>query len=157
PVRSPDPREGNVDPMSPDVAVLQLGADGPELPYEMTMATPEELKTLFAQPAAILGFPGHDTSWPALGEKALATYHEGVISRLTDFRFSTSAPEPEQQFLQYTMATWGGFSGSPVYLPNGHVVALHNMARYVPGRGGEVKSIPHGVRVDCLWELLVHH
>lgn len=157
-VRSMDPKDGPIDPASPDLAVLQLSADGPELKTELTVAGPEELRNLFAQPAAMLGYPGHDTKgWPALGDKAGATYHDGVVSRITDFALSPSAPEEEQQFVQYTMATWGGFSGSPVFLPNGHVAAIHNMARYHKGSAGDVKSIPHGIRADSLWELIVFH
>ena len=157
-VRSMDPADGDIDPHCPDLAVLQLSSDGPDLPVEFPLALPEELASLFAQPAAIVGFPGHDTQgWPGLGEKAASTYHDGVISRLTDFQNSPSAPENELQFVQYTMATWGGFSGSPVFLPSGRVGAVHNMARTVKGQGGVVKSIPHGIRVDCVLELLVHH
>jgi tetratricopeptide (TPR) repeat protein len=157
-VRSADPREGSVDPASPDLAVLQLAPGGAGLAAAWPMATPDELAHLFAQPAAIVGFPSHDTlGWPALGEGAAATYHDGVISRITDFRLSASAPADELQFVQYTMATWPGFSGSPVFLPSGHVVATHNMARSVKGRNGEVRSLPHGIRVDSLWELLAFH
>jgi|WetSurMetagenome_2_1015567.scaffolds.fasta_scaffold38119_1 hypothetical protein len=157
-IRSMNPADGPIDPHSPDLAVLQLAADGPELPAEFPMATPDDLKNLFAQEAAILGFPAHDTTnWPAMGEKAAATYHDGVISRITDFRLSPSAPAGELQFVQYTMATWPGFSGSPVFLANGRVAAVHNMANPVKGRSGEIRTIPHGIRVDSLWELLVYH
>ena len=157
-IRSMDPQDGDIDVRSPDLAVLQLGKEGPDLTVEFPIATPEELSALFAQPAAIFGYPGHDTKdWPKLGDKVAATYHDGVISRITDFDYNTNAPKAELQFLQYTMATWGGFSGSPVFLPNGHVVAVHNMARNAEGPDKIVKSIPHGVRVDCVLELLVHH
>jgi hypothetical protein len=159
-VRSSKREEGPVDPHSPDLAVLQLAAaaDGLELPPELTVASPAELADLFAQPMAILGFPGHDTrSWPALGEKAAATFHTGVISRVTDFHLSAGADDNERQFVQYTASTWSGFSGSPVFLANGHVAAIHNSARTLGGPAGSVITIPHGIRVDCLWELLVHH
>jgi hypothetical protein len=120
-------------------AVLQL-AGGPERPVEWPLATTEELKNLCALAAAgIIGFPGHDTEgWPSLGDKAAATYHDGVISRITDFRMNPSGPTEEQQFVQYTMATWPGFSGSPVFLANGHVVAIHNMGRPVRSPNGIV-------------------
>jgi hypothetical protein len=29
------------------------------------------------------------------------------------------------------LATWPGFSGSPVFLSNGHVVSIHNMGRII--------------------------
>jgi tetratricopeptide (TPR) repeat protein len=157
-IRSSDPKEGDIDPHSPDLALLQLAPGGPDLTVEFPVATPDELAELFAQPAAIMGFPGHDTKgWPALGEKAAATIHDGVISRQTDFQMNASVPAAELQFLQYTMATWPGFSGSPVFLPSGRVAAVHNMATPEEGRYKQVITIPHGIRVDCVLEMLVHH
>ena len=157
-VRSTNPADGPVDPFSPDLAVLQLSADGPALPSELKFATKKELNSLFAQPVGILGYPGHDyKAWPAVGGEASATYHDGVVSRLADFNLNGGANKADKQFVQYTLATWGGYSGSPVFLPNGHVAAIHNMARYARGRAGDVKSIAHGIRVDCLWELLAHY
>jgi tetratricopeptide (TPR) repeat protein len=156
-VRSMDPKEGDVDARSPDLGLLQLAPDGPELPVEFALATAEEMASLFAQPVAIVGFPGHDNkSWPALGDKVAATYHDGVVQRVTDFLLNPSVPAHELQFVQYSMSTWGGFSGSPVFLPNGHVAAVHNMAR-TEKHGEVVKAIPHGIRADCVLELLVHH
>ncbi|HLW66306.1 MAG TPA: serine protease, partial [Gemmataceae bacterium] len=156
-IRSTDPNEGDIDPHSPDLALLQLSANGPDLTVEFTPATPDEWASLFAQPVAITGFPGTDTTtWPALGDSAAMTYHEGVISRTTNFEMNAGAPPAERQFLQYTMATWGGFSGSPVFLPNGHIAGVHNSASFKQNSGtGESKSIPHGIRVDCVLELLV--
>jgi S1-C subfamily serine protease len=157
-VRSSKPADGDVDPRSPDLAVLQLSAEGPDLTFEFPVASANDLNDLFAQSAAIFGFPAHDNhEWPKLGDRAVGTYHDGVISRITDFMLNPGAPESELQFVQYTMSTWSGFSGSPVFLPNGRVVAVHNMARSEKGGNGDSKAIPHGVRVDCLAELLVYH
>lgn len=157
-IRSIDPKTGPVDPRSPDLAVLLLGPGGPDLPTELAMATPEEIKNLRYQAVAMLGFPGHDTKGlPPSGKKPQATFHDGMISRLSNFQLDASVPEGELQFLQYTMADWGGFSGSPVYLPNGHVVGVHNMARSEKGSFGDIRVIPHGIRLDCVWELLTHH
>lgn len=158
-IRSSDPNEGPIDPLSPDLAVLQLAAEGPALEVEFPVATPEELSALFARPIAIMGFPGHDTHWPGLGEKAAATYDNGVVQRVTDFRLNPSSPPEELQFVQHSAPTWGGFSGSPIFLASGRVAAIHNMSRTVKRAKGddvEVKSIPHGIRADCLLELLVH-
>src|SRR5262249_45226231 len=74
----------------------------------------------------------------------------------TDFQMDAGAPAGELQMLQYTMATWAGFSGSPILLPSGRVAAIHNMARTIKNQNGETRSIAHGVRIDCLLELLVH-
>lgn len=157
-VRATDPKEGPVDPRSPDLAILQLSADGPELTAEFELAMPQDLENMLGQPTGIFGFPAHDTSWPRLGETPAATFHDGVVSRLTNFELSGGGSPAERQLLQYTMATWGGFSGSPVFLPSGRVVAIHNMARPAENKqSGEKKWIPHGIRVDCLWEMLVYH
>jgi Trypsin-like peptidase domain/Tetratricopeptide repeat len=167
-IRAECPADGDVDAWSPDVAVLELTPDGPALPAELAMATPDEVKNLFAQTVGMLGFPAHSTgkpegprrevrgSWPALGEKAEGTYHDGVVSRLTNFRLSVNAPPEELQFVQSTLGNWPGFSGSPVYLSNGHVVAINNSWRDAEARGVKTK-ISQAIRVDCLWELLVHH
>jgi hypothetical protein len=155
-IRSGCPADGEVFWACPDLAVLQLSAGGPALTAELPMATPEEVKNLFAGTVGMLGFPGYDTAWPGLGEKAQGTYHDGVVSRLTDFRLSVNAPEEEFQFVQHTLGSWPGFSGSPVYLSNGHVVAINNSRRRAEARGVRT-MISHGIRVDCLWELLVHH
>ena len=155
-VRSQEAADGLVVPSSADVAVLQLGGSA-ELPPEMTLATPDEAFDLFAQPVGMVGFPGHDTvSWPALGEAASATYRQGAIARATDFRNNANASQQDLQYLQHTMASWFGFSGSPIFLQNGHVVALNNSGRKVQ-KDGFVTALAFGVRVDCLWELLAWH
>lgn len=164
-VRSMDPATGPVNVRSPDVAVLQLADDGLTLDCEMRMASMDELRNLVNKPAAMFGYPGHDTWWPAKGERALATFHDGKITRVTDFT-SRGNDFAFTQLLQYSMQTWPGFSGSPVLLSNGHVVGLNHMGRLAEKNYNgiekgqkliEVKSIAHGVRIDCLWELLVYH
>lgn len=156
-VRSSNPDDGDVDPLCPDVAVLELAMDGPELPAEFELADAADLDSLFARPVGMIGFPGHDTSaWPAVGDTAASTYYAGVVSRITDFSLNPAAGRSRPQLVQYTMASWFGYSGSPVFLPNGRVVALHNCARNQDSQG-HTTTISHGVRIDCLWELLVHH
>ena len=154
-IRSIHRKDGHVDPRCPDVAILQLGP-GPELPKEVTLAGPEELERLQGKPVAMLGFPGHDNDFNP-NQRAGATYHEGVVSRLTDFRMSTDCPENEMQFVQHTIPSFGGFSGSPIYLANGHIIALHNMSRAKDPKDKTAGRIPHGIRLDALWECLVHN
>ncbi len=152
PVRSPKPEDGSVDVNSPDVAVLQL-AEGAALPMEFEMATADELNNLFAETVGMLGYPSHDTNWPSVGERPAGTFRDGVISRVSNFFNRGDAPQEELQQLQHSMMSYGGFSGSPIFLPNGHVVALHNA-------GAEIDTgarIQFGVRIDCLWELLAYH
>jgi tetratricopeptide (TPR) repeat protein len=137
---------------------VEVAPGGPELPSEFTLASLNEIDKLRGVPVGMLGFPGTDSKGvPPPGKKPLATYHDGVISRLTDFNFDNDVPWGHLQFVQHTILDWGGFSGSPIFLPNGRVVAIHNWARSEVGPFKDVRVIPHGIRVDCLWELLAHH
>lgn len=156
-IKSLDPSEGEVFPDSPDLAILRLSSDGPELPAELKMAGPEHFASLLARPVAMFGYPGYDTSWPQVGETAEATYHDGVISRFTSFQNSISAPLAERQFVQHTMGTWRGFSGSPIFLPSGEVICINNSAHIEKDPTGVRQFIPYGIRIDCLWELIAHH
>ncbi len=152
-VRTANPSTGTVFCRSPDVAVLQL-ADGPELPEELPLASREEVYDLFAQPVGMLGYPALDTgSLPTPGQKAEASFREGVINRVADFANDAGANPDRQQYLQHSMANWFGFSGSPIFLPNGHVVALNNSGGTFT-QNGLSTTLAWGIRADCLWELL---
>ncbi len=156
-MRCQDPSHGEVLAGCPDVAVLHL-ADGPELPAELTFATPEELNELFAQPVAMLGFPSCDqqSRWPAAGEKSQASFREGTVNRLNPLNGTSNRDSRELKAVQYSIGSWFGASGSPVFLPNGHVVAINEGLR-VERHGPHVTELASGIRVDCLWELLAYH
>lgn len=154
-VRDSDSQQGDVYPHSPDVAILRIKG-GEDFPPELALARPDDLAHLLAKPIGMMGFPGHDTSWPELGRKPEATFRQGVICRATDFANSIDVPPNELQFIQHSMATWPGFSGSPIFLPSGHVVAIHNSGRSLDQNGSRT-SMAYGVRVDCLWEALKQH
>lgn len=165
-VRSMDPKDGRVFTCSPDIAVLQL-EEGPDIPREFELATWDEIKDLFARPLGMLGFPGHDTpTWPERGRKPVATFHYGIVTRLTDFDQQPDVGERRLQFVQHTATSWPGFSGSPLFLPNGRVAAINNCGDEVedpnPGRKNaglppRRKSLQYGIRIDCLRELLAYH
>lgn len=157
PIRSMNPYDGEVLPHCADVAVLQLGS-GPDLPVEFELATPEEVKSCFARPVAMLGFPGHDMgNWPEDGEKAVATFRQGVISRLTDFDGNADVPIDKAQRAQHTMENWFGFSGAPIFLPNGHVILINHSTGVVSPSGPLPAQLSFGIRVDCLWESSAYH
>ena len=156
-VRSMKSADGPVFPFSPDIAVLQLATGGKPLPAELSWATPDELKELQGEPVSIFGYPGTDTfEWPKRGEIASATFDRGDIRRVTNFQLTTRANAGDNQFVEHSTRTIGGFSGSPLFLKNGHVVAVHNSG-YTMKVGGKTRRKAHGVRIDCLWELIVHH
>ncbi len=153
--RSTDASAGGVYTASPDVAILRV-APGDALPPALAMATPEELYDLSYESVAMLGFPGHDTKgWPEPGHVPGASFRVGHISRVSDFLNDVTLPAPFLQQLQHSMPSWGGFSGSPIFLTNGHVVGLHNAGATL-SRGTRVESLQFGIRVDCLWELVKH-
>ncbi len=149
-LRTTSSSTGNVYSRSPDVAILQLAEDGPELPDELPLASRDELYDLFAQPVAMLGYPSLDTNGalPAVGQKATASFREGVIDRVADFSNSAGGPPDRQQYLQHSMAGWFGFSGSPMFLPNGHVVALNNSGGTF-SQNGLTATLTWGIRADC--------
>lgn len=156
-VRREDPDAGPIAPLfCPDVAVLQLEEGGSDLPVELTLATREELQELFAATVGIVGYPGHSAHFPAAGELEQATFHQGVISRVASLQGGTAATPAQAQLLQHTAQGWGGFSGSPLFLPNGHVIGLHHASRSAEEGPYRIR-LSHGVRIDCLWELLVYH
>jgi S1-C subfamily serine protease len=155
-IRTSDPGRGDVYPVSPDVAVLRV-AEGEELPPAIPLAEPSEIEDLLARPIAMMGYPGHDTeSWPSVGQKAEATFRQGVVCRVTDFFNDVNAQPNQMQFIQHSMANWFGFSGSPIFIANGHVVALNNSGT-TKKKGNLITSLAWGVRVDCLWEVLKKH
>ncbi|MBM3999558.1 MAG: PDZ domain-containing protein [Planctomycetes bacterium] len=156
-VRSMEPSHGPTFPGCPDVAVLQLGASGPALPSELSLATPEELRELLGQPIGLLGFPGHDrVELGADPSQITASYQQGVISRLTDFQMRGASSEDRRQYLQHTALGLNGASGSPLFLANGRVAGIHNSYR-TQRTSQYLAQLSHGIRIDCLWELILYH
>jgi tetratricopeptide (TPR) repeat protein len=152
-MRTTDPQIGGVYPMSPDVAILKLKA-GEELPEAIPLAGPQEIVRLLAKSVAMMGYPAYDNKeWPGLGEKVEATFRDGSVCRVTDFTNDVNAPDNRLQFIQHSLNSFGGFSGSPIFLRDGHVVALNNSGGMEKDRG-RIAVLSYGVRVDCLWECL---
>jgi hypothetical protein len=156
-IQCQDPLDGPVMPPCADVAVLHL-ADGPELPAELPLATPEEIRDLFAQRVGVLGFPAYPSPrWPAAGEVPRPTFRSGSVSRLASFSDDEHCPPQQCQKVQHDMGTWSGFSGSPIFLANGHVVAIDTFLTVAASKDNTKPNLDFGVRVDCLWELFCHH
>ncbi len=155
-IRCQDPSHGDIAFACPDVAVLHM-ADGPELPAEFPMATPSELNELVAQPVALLGFPGCDTTrWPEAAENPQASFRDGVVIRLAPLRGSDNRKGKERQHVQHSISSWFGSSGSPIFLPNGHLVAIDTEAGQLR-HNDRTTDVAFGIRIDCLWELLAYH
>ena len=152
-IRSERPSDGPTAPGCPDIAVLQVNVSRTSLPSEMTIATTTELAKLQEQEIRIYGYPMTDTQrWPKSGEIVRATFDQGTVRNSYNFQYSARANDAENQYVQHSIPTIGGYSGSPLFLANGHVVAVHNSTVTKYGR-----RMGHGIRIDCLWELARHH
>lgn len=156
-VRSMNPQIGDVHMDCADLAVVRLSDEGPELPAEMALAGPREIEELLGKPIGLLGFPGSDTK---LTDDDLArpqaTYHHGVVSRMTDFRMKNAVPNKLRQLVQHTASGVPGASGSPLFLADGRVVGVHSSLR-VEATEVYREQTSHGIRIDALWELLAYH
>lgn len=150
---------GPVEAHAPDLAIFQLTEDGPALPEAFGLASPKEVEDLFASPIGMIGFPGYNTKgWPKPGEKPAATFQEGVVCRVTDFEHNPAVSPSRLRFLQHNLQSWPGTSGSPLFRGDGKIIGIQNSLRAVASdvEGVTLTAlIPHGIRVDCLWELLV--
>jgi hypothetical protein len=147
------PGAGEVYQFSPDVAVLQL-KPGPDLPAQVEFASAKELADLWSSPVGMAGFSGTDqTSFPEKEKLVSASLRGGEIDHLTTFNRDISANPANNQIVEYSMDTWHGFSGAPVFLENGHVVAINNSHQSF--HSGDMSTTQaYGIRIDCLWELI---
>ena len=136
----------------PDVAVLQLSAEGPDLPAECRLARRTEVHKLLSGPVGSLGFSG---PWPPPGSPMQAVFKAGTVSLLTDF---TPAWDRSRHWtlVDYSAPGAEGDSGGPVFSPDGRVVAIFAWSRVGRDQGdGRDRESSAGLSVDALWELLV--
>lgn len=105
-----------------DVAVLQTAAPAPA---HFELADRDELQTLRAgSRIAYLGFPMErlqrgniDVNMP------IATMQSGIVTSVSDYFMSDSGFE-NNRLIRHNLAATGGASGSPIFAPNGKVVAI---------------------------------
>jgi S1-C subfamily serine protease len=151
-VRSTNPNDGGVAFMdSPDLAILQLESLGPDLPAEVKLASPSEVLDILGHEIGMLGYPGYhnDQNISKRDLFASATFGTGTINRLTGFSHDSNVGPVDRQQVQFSAPNFPGFSGAPLFLRNGRVVAVNN---HLHIRSGQQQSF--GVRIDSLWELL---
>lgn len=156
--RSEDFRDGNTVYGCPDVAVLELVADGPDLPGELELAGDEELRDLEGKAVGMLSYP-EDVSiqWPDESRPASCVFAFFFVGAMTDriYRRDLGVPVEKRQILMYDSDCGPGTSGSPVFLPNGHVVGLAtNGSKSFEDDG---KLADFGSRIDRVRELLTYH
>ncbi len=161
--RAETPGDGDADQFSPAVAVLHLKKDDqngfPSGVTQVSLATRDEIQKLQARPVPVgmSGYSGAATDSAANG-KPIPADLSGTVNQVTDFGNDPNSEWPNNQLVGYTVlgnavATGSGFSGSPIYLESGAVVAI-NQSHEKPE---SANTLAYGIRIDCLYELLQHH
>ncbi len=83
--RSDDPLDGETAYGGPDVAVIQLSDDGPELTAQVQLADAKELENLQGKTVGFLGYPVRtDDRSPSPSRAAAATFSACVIGQMVD-------------------------------------------------------------------------
>ena len=125
--RSDDPKDGAIANSVPDVAVVQISRDGPEVPAECEMAEDDVLNHIDGKLVGLLGFPSKEgEGWPVgMGRPATASFTTSRVDKTTDFFNVAEAPVSQRQGLWCTTPNFGeGSSGCPIFLEDGHVVGI---------------------------------
>lgn len=139
--------------VGPDVALLQLEMNGPELTSECKLAADGELCGIVLQPIGKLGFCSAGRSPTGAVTATLST---GLITRERLIRYGARSDPFEGSLLRWNFLEWSapggdGDSGGPVFLANGHVVGIWTWSRQRLGPGGTGYILGGaGIRIDCL-------
>jgi hypothetical protein len=142
-VRSPEVIDGHITTPGPDVAVVQLGVEGPILSTEWKLASLDEIHNLRGLTIGTLRLPlNYDCSTI---KATHALLESGPVIALDGYK-------NDEQFVGTTALVTEGTSGSPFFLESGAVVAI---ACSEITKGPQLSS--QGIRIDCLWELLFYH
>ncbi len=154
---------------SPDVGLILLDAKKQPIPV-LPLASRAELDKLrIGTHLGTLGFPGElqEKYLSVIDRKrkripsVLATFKDGWIGRMTDYKSSTARFE-DARYIQHSASLTGGTSGSPMFTKDGKVVAMNNATQEVilqtSSRGGTVEKarfasaaqIAFAIRIDEL-------
>ncbi len=140
------------------MAVLQLAADGPDIPGEVELAGAEELGELEGRPVGFLGYPIRiGAKWPDEIHPTSSTFsccEVGAMSNSWTHR-NPSVPVERRQYLVYDYDLGAGASGCPIFSAKGHVVGMATNGSETLESDGRLTDF--GPRIDCLRELLSYH
>ncbi|HEV3163526.1 MAG TPA: tetratricopeptide repeat-containing serine protease family protein [Isosphaeraceae bacterium] len=153
--RSGDPRDGEVAYHTSDVAVLELGGNGPAFPDECILADEKEFTNLEGLDVGVLV---HSEDTPADG----SFRHEcpsldlglGAVIRTMDHDFRIGTSAKARQWILHSAPSPEGSSGTPLFLSNGHVVGINCWSG--PAAGQE-EDVAEACRVDHLLQLLTFY
>ena len=157
-VRSDDFRDGNPEGGGVDMAVLQLAAEGPDLPGGVELANEEELRDLEGKAIGFVAYPLRaGTQWPSKSRPANCAYCcclVGAMDHVIAVR-DLGIPAEKRKYLFYDYEFEAGASGCPIFLANGHVVGMATNGYESIEADGKLND--YGPRIDCLRELLSYH
>lgn len=140
----------------PDVAVIELSALPLDAGPPLHLASPTAAGAIRGKPIAAIGFPFYAVTNPA-EDPPQAVVATGLAGRLLDFQRTSRLPVDRRWLIEHDARTVSGFSGAPVFLiTTGEVAAIVQGFRdFSHQTTSEELRIPHAVRVDALWELLL--
>lgn len=143
---------------TPDVGYLRA-----EVPSNIRLTTVElasesELRALSqGSPLCYIGFPAYLPGDYKGTKGTIARVHTGLVVRMLDDR-DQQGTFATNRFIEHSMWSAGGASGSPVFNRNGRVIGLHYADAYVFQDDGSRQEAPASVkyaaRVDFLTEIL---
>lgn len=116
---------------SPDVGLLQIDTEGVRL-LPFPLATTSDLKQVrIGTHLGTLGYPGELQPQYLSGfdkttkmfKTVQATFKDGWVGRITNYRLEQDA-FPQARFIQHSASLTQGTSGSPMFTPDGKVVAM---------------------------------
>jgi hypothetical protein len=150
--RSDSPSDGGVTYPCPDVALLQVSNPGCELPDEYPLAEDPELRDLEGQPVATRAYAEAAWhTWPPRGLQSQTSFVAGILSLRMVCEDDRGGPSPD--YIYVAVDANAAASGGPIYLKNGHVVALVCSRRTCSANVQQVQ----GLRIECLDELISYH
>ena len=148
PLISDNPQSGPIVSPYADLAVVQLAANGPDLPAELEFADDASFKSIAGLLVGWLGYSGQEI---AKGEP-----HDPPLAEFASTEGVAPSNDLAQSFAPETRISrpiTGGSSGGPVFVPGGRVVAV------LTGNAGKVVGPHYGsaVAIVALRELLAYH
>ncbi len=152
-VRSQDPKDGRVTLYGPDMAVVALTSEGPDLKDEVVLATEDELHSMLMAPIGVLGYGAKGGAHYWAIPPAEASFSCSILARLTDGAWNSEAAFASRELLWYDIDLGPGFSGGPVFNEGGHIVGIATSG--LPALDN--CYIDQGFRIDCLRELIAYH
>jgi hypothetical protein len=160
-----EPADGPVEGDTFDLAVLVLADELPEVVGECVLASEDEIGDLTGRPFGILGFPSSiKYHWPTRSESITPKLSIDRVERNLAYKTDRFENLVEDQTATIRERSWvktpptlgRGASGAPLFLENGHVIAVS----YWSSRefwDGEYHAHQYAIRADAIRELIAHY